>query len=225
VSSRRRIFLVVPDPRVWGPHAVEITGPHQFGQRPRVETIGLGPRLTDPGVTRRDDDHARHVRLDDPRDRPRIARDLPRDPVTRVEALPEQLQRLGPGLDPAGRAQPPLGDDRDLTEIAVDIPRYRLISPSSSRPTRGEPVGKRRRRIRAQSPSSKTACPACVLPKAPRRSRPNLGPRPDTTGPSREQFHAPSSGNAGGDRCSCTRKRYSAPTDVRPRRYGRASTR
>ena len=68
--------------------------PQQPGQRPRVEPIGLGPGLTDPGVARRDHDHARHMRLENPRDLPRIARHLQRDPVARVKALPEQLQRL-----------------------------------------------------------------------------------------------------------------------------------
>jgi hypothetical protein len=63
----------------------------------------------------------------------------------------------------------------------------------------GEPVGKRHRRIRARSATGqvagaanekpgleahrpKTACPTCVLQKAPRPSRPNLSPPPDTTG-------------------------------------------
>jgi hypothetical protein len=35
-----------------------------------------------------------------------------------------QLQRLSPCRAPARRAQPPLGDDRDAAEVAVDIQRY-----------------------------------------------------------------------------------------------------
>ena len=42
-----------------------------------------------------------------------------------IQALGEQLQRLGPRLDPAGRPQPALLDDRHLAEIAMDIQRYR----------------------------------------------------------------------------------------------------
>jgi hypothetical protein len=70
-------------------------------QRARVEAIGLRSRLADAGVARRDDDHARHVRLEDLRDRPRIARHLQRHQIARVETLREQLQRLRPRLDPA----------------------------------------------------------------------------------------------------------------------------
>jgi hypothetical protein len=65
------------------------------------------------------------VRLEDPRDRPRIARHLQRNQITRVETLREQLQRLRPRLDPAGQAQPALSDDRHLAEIAMNIQRYR----------------------------------------------------------------------------------------------------
>ncbi len=45
-------------------------------------------------------------------------------------------------------------------------------------------------------PSSKTACPACVLPKAPCPGRPNLSPPPDTTSAFKKKFHAPTSGSA-----------------------------
>jgi hypothetical protein len=99
--------------------------PQQLRQRARVETIGLRPRLADTGVTRRDDDHPRHVRLENPRDRPRIARHLQRNQITRVETLREQLKRIRSGRDPPGRAQPALRNDRHLTEIAMDIQRYR----------------------------------------------------------------------------------------------------
>jgi hypothetical protein len=69
-------------------------------------------------------------------------------------------------------------------------------------------VGKRHRRIRARSATGQVAGAAtetaglkahrpkrpaqpAFSQKAPRPSRPNLDRRPDTTGPSREQFHAP----------------------------------
>ena len=97
------------DALIGRPHPVELPRPQQLGQRPRVEAIGLRARLADAGVARRDDDHPRDVRLEDPRDRPRIARHLQRDPVARVEALREQLQRLRPRLrsGPPSAAGPP----------------------------------------------------------------------------------------------------------------------
>jgi hypothetical protein len=63
------------------------------------------------------------VRLQDPRDLPRVARHLQRDTIVRIQALREQLERLRPGLDPPSRAQPALGDDRHLAEVAMDIQR------------------------------------------------------------------------------------------------------
>ena len=65
------------------------------------------------------------MRLEDPGDRPRVARHLQRHPVTRIQALREQLQLLGTGLDPARGSQPARIDDRHLAEIAMDIQRYR----------------------------------------------------------------------------------------------------
>jgi hypothetical protein len=64
-------------------------------------------------------------------------------PIARIEALPEQLQRLGPRRDPTGRPQPTLRDNRDLTEVAVNVQRYRphLSSLPLSKHA-GEPVGK-----------------------------------------------------------------------------------
>jgi len=56
------------------PHPVELTRPQQLGQCARVEPIGLRARLADAGVARRDHDHVRHVRLEDPRDLLRIVR-------------------------------------------------------------------------------------------------------------------------------------------------------
>src|SRR5215211_4681667 len=186
------------DPLIGRPDALQLSRPQQPRQRPRVEAIGLRARLADAGVARRDDDHARDMGLEDPRDLPRIARHLQRDPVARVETPRKQLKRLRPGLDPSRRPQSPVGDDRDLAEIAMDIQRYRSHLTSllrrSSRENRwandidgsalAAQPGKSQGRplnTRAQSPSSKTACPACVLPKAPRPSRPNLSRPPDVT--------------------------------------------
>jgi hypothetical protein len=67
----------------------------------------------------------RATRLEDPRDRPRVAGDLKRDPVARIEALGEQRKRVRPRRDPTRRAHPALGHDRHLAEIAMDVQRYR----------------------------------------------------------------------------------------------------
>jgi hypothetical protein len=77
--------------------------------------------LPDAGVARRHDDHPRDVRLEDRGDRPRIAGHLRRAPVAAIEALREQLQRVGSRLDAARRPQSAVRDDRHLAEIAVDI--------------------------------------------------------------------------------------------------------
>ena len=131
-----------------------------------------------------------------------------------VQALREQLQRLGPRLDPARRPQPALLDDRHLAEIAMDIQRYRshrlLLAVDRRRGRTGgqttstDPRSQRNqasrrgghRKARAQSPSRKTACPTCVLPEGPCPSRPNLSRRPDDTGAFTEQFHAARSRSA-----------------------------
>ena len=205
------------DALIGRPHPVELARPQQLRQRARVEAIGLRARLADPGVARRDDDHARHVRLEDPRDRPRIARHLQRDPVARVEALREQLERLGPRLrsGPAERSRP------SATIATSQKSRWTssataLTSPPRCRRQAGEPVGKRHRRIRARSATGQVAGAATEKPgleahrpkrpaqpafsqKAPRPSRPNLSRPPDTTRPSGAQFHAPNTSGAGRD--------------------------
>ncbi len=163
------------DALVGRPHPIELARPQQPGQRARVETIGLRPGLADAGVARRDDDHARDMRLEDPRDLPRIARHLQRDPVTRVEALPEQLERLRPAprsgpLSAAGlpRRSPPRRNRGAHPAL--------LLSPRPPRRCRlaGEPVGKRHRRIRARSATGQVAGAATEKPglEAHRPNRP-----------------------------------------------------
>ena len=51
--------------------------------------------------------------------------------VVAIEALREQLERLGPRLDPAGRAELALIDERHLAEVTVDIQRHtsQLVAP------------------------------------------------------------------------------------------------
>ena len=93
-AHRSDALLRRPDP-------VELARPEQLGQGAGIEPVGLGAGLTDAGVARRDDNHPRNMRLEDPSDRPRVAGHLQRHPVAGVEALREQLQLFGSGLDPA----------------------------------------------------------------------------------------------------------------------------
>ena len=200
-----------PDTLVRRPDAVELARPQQLGQRSRVQAVGLRARLTDAGVARRDDDHSRNMRLEDRGDRPRVAGHLQRHPVARVQALDEQLQRLGPRLDPARRPQLALGEDRHLAEVAMDIQRYR----SHSTPPRRRRLGENRwandidgSALAAQpgksqgrplkSPGSKpiaqSGLPSLRSPEGPCPSQPNLSPAPDDTGAFTEQFHAAKSG-------------------------------
>jgi len=111
------------DPRrpVGHPHRVELPRREQPRQRPRIEAIGLRACLAHAGVGRRDDDHSRHVSLEDARDLPRVRGDLERDAIVRRQAFREQLKALGRGLDSAGRAHRAVLADRDLAEIEMHI--------------------------------------------------------------------------------------------------------
>jgi hypothetical protein len=109
------------DPLIWRPHAVELSRPQQLRQRPRIEAIGLRPGLPDTRVARRHHDHSPHMRLDDPRDLPRIAGHLQRDQITRVKAAREHLKRLRLSLHPTARTQLAGRDHRHLAEVAMDI--------------------------------------------------------------------------------------------------------
>ena len=183
-------------------------------QRARVEPVGLRARLADPGVVRAHHDHPRDVRLEDPRDLPALP-STSNATRSSAQALRKQLQPLRRGRDPTGRTHATVLDDRDLAEIQVHIqpdrPPHR--SPPRLRTlTAGEPAGKRHRRdtrsrhnrasrrgghrkARARSPSSKTACPTCVLPESPCPGRPTVTAEPRTAALKR-QFHAPSSRSA-----------------------------
>jgi hypothetical protein len=98
------------------------------------------------------------MRLDDPRDLPRVAGHLEHHPVARIEALREQLQRRRSRVNAAGRTHLARVDDRDLAEVAMHIQRYRphrhLLTINDRA---GEAVGKRHRRIRARSATGQVA--------------------------------------------------------------------
>ena len=190
------------------PHAVQRPRGQQLGQRPRVEPVGLGPGLADAGVTGRDHDNARDVWLDDPRDLPRVAGDLQHHPVIGGQALREQLQHIGLGRDPARRAHLAFLGDRDLAEVTVYVQPDRSHHRSLRRPspttrencgqtTPTDPRSQRNqasrrgghRNLGLSRPSSKAACPRCVLPKAPRTEFPDRNRRPGRS--PRAYFHAP----------------------------------
>ena len=58
-----------------------------------------------PVSRRADDQHPRDVRLDDPRDLPRVARHLQRDPIVRAQAPREQLELLRRRRDPPAQSE------------------------------------------------------------------------------------------------------------------------
>ena len=77
------------------------------------------------------------MRLEDPGDRPRVAGHLQRHPITRIEALGEQLQLLGTRLDPARRPQPAAFDDRHLAVASYHHP-YTVVRSATVPRHRGE---------------------------------------------------------------------------------------
>jgi len=91
-----------PHALVGHPDRIERACCQELCQGAGVEAVGLRARLANAGVTWRDDDHARDVRLQDARDLPGVAGHFERDLVTHVEALGEQLERFRPCLDAAG---------------------------------------------------------------------------------------------------------------------------
>ena len=150
------------------------------------------------------------MRLKDPRDLPRVARHLQRDPVDGVKALRDQLQRLRPSLDPTRRPRRPPSTIATAQKSRCTSSATALTSPSSPLTTRaGEPAGKRHRRIRAHSATGQvagaatekpglkpahrpqTACPACVLPESPSSQSTEPKPAPGHDRRLTAQFHAP----------------------------------
>ena len=73
------------------PHRLKLAPPQKARQLAGVEPGGLGARLRDPGVVRRDHHHPRDVRLEAARHLPRTARDLHRHPVAALQAGGQRL--------------------------------------------------------------------------------------------------------------------------------------
>ena len=147
------------------PHTVQRPRRQQLRQRLRIQPVGLRPRLPDARVTRRDHHHARDVRLDDPRDLPRVAGDLQHHPIVRAQALRKDLQHLRPGRNPPRRPHPAgLGDVISQKSRCTSNP-IALYPRSPRRPRRHErTVGKRHRRIRARSATGSVAGAAVKSP-------------------------------------------------------------
>ena len=103
------------------PQSVQRAGSEQPREHAGVEPVGLRARLPDPRVARMHDQHLADVRLQDPRDLPRVAGHLEHHPIACAEALREQLERRRRRLDPPRRTHLARLDDRDLAEIAVDV--------------------------------------------------------------------------------------------------------
>jgi len=176
-----------PRAPVGHPDRVQRPRRQQPRQRAGVEPVGLRASPADAGIARTDDKHPRDVRLDDPRDLPRVPGHLKRDPILRAQAGGEQLQPLRRGRDPSARAKLTILDERDLTEIEMNVQRdrphhHRLPHSARQDGRRGgqttptDPRSRRNRtsrsgghrKARAQTPIvHEPACPACVLPETP----------------------------------------------------------
>ena len=104
------------------PAAAQQPGGEQPRQRARVAPVSLDLRLGDrPQLRPRRDDDPRHVRLQPPRDRQRVARRLQRDLVVGAEAVSQDRKPLRAGRHAAAGPHAPRLADRDLTEIEVDV--------------------------------------------------------------------------------------------------------
>src|SRR3954454_18710966 len=99
------------------------------------------------------------MRLDDPRDLPRVAGDLQHHLIIRAQALREHLQHVRPGRYPPRRPNLTGLGNRDLTEVAVHVQPDRPHPHSLRRQHRRHErtVGKRHRRIRARSATGSVA--------------------------------------------------------------------
>jgi hypothetical protein len=137
-ASRRRIAST-RSPGIHTPSTVPAASNRASA---RVEPVGLRPGRCDPGVLRADDDNASNMRLEDPRDPRRVARDLQHNLIIRREAAREQLQPLRRRLDPPKRADLPGLHDRDLAKVAVNIqPDRSHPDPPRHHRTKREPGG------------------------------------------------------------------------------------
>ena len=163
-----------------GPDLGQEARGEQLGQRPGVDPVGLGPeprrRLGRLGVGQ----HDPGMRLQDPRDRERVAGRLEGDGVVGSQAAGERLDLGRRGADPAGAPDPTSLGDRALAEVAMDVQPDRAhggllplrVENRRANDTYGyvltaHPGGRRggQLQIAGSRPIWTTACPACVLPE------------------------------------------------------------
>jgi hypothetical protein len=107
---------------VGDPHRRQIVRGQQLRQHLGVNLVGLDLRLGDrAGLLRIGHHHPRHMRLEQPDDRLRVARRLDRDLILRPEAVGKDPQRLVAQRDPPRLADQAVLPHRDLRELSVHV--------------------------------------------------------------------------------------------------------
>jgi hypothetical protein len=227
--QRPRLFVGHPQP-------VQRAGREQLGERAGVEPVGRRARLPDSRVARMHDQHLADVRLEDPRDLPRVAGHLERHPIACAEALREQLQRRRRGLDPARRTDLARLHDRDLAEVAVDLqpdaPHPLSFLAVDQQGTGGQTTqtdscsqhtraGRRggHRKVGLQAHRAKTGLPSLRSPEKP-LSRPNLR-QPTDSSPRSDSFMPRNGALSWSHRGACYGRRgcrTKGPGDQHPQR-------
>ena len=170
--------------RVGHPHLGQEPGRVQRREHPRIDLVGLDPRVRDrPHLQRVGDDHPRDVGGQHPHHRHRVAGGLDHHLVILGQAAGEALQARAGHVDPAVMAQPAILPEHHLREGAVDVhaddaphPVSLLMATGAVGDTTTTDPRSRRNRAgrrggqlltRAHGSLCTSACPRFVLP-APR---------------------------------------------------------
>jgi hypothetical protein len=154
--TAQRMGLLVGEP-----HPGQKVGRQQLRQHFRVDLVGLDLRLRDHArLLRIGHHHPRDPRLQQLRDRVRVARRLDRYLIRRHQAIREQPEALGRRRHPPGLAHQAVFPHRDLRELAVHIqakaPALHCSPPSRNRRWESRRA-QRHLRIRARSASRQVA--------------------------------------------------------------------
>jgi hypothetical protein len=111
-----------PTALIADPDLRDQAGREQVSQDPCVDLVGLHARVADRahvlGVRKH---NFGDMRLEDPRNRQRVAGGLHHDTVRRRETPREELKLLRRRRDPSRRSRPPAVGDRDLAEVAMHV--------------------------------------------------------------------------------------------------------